>query len=69
MTDSSNWAVSRFVNGDEQIIGYFSSFQRASKVVFKLYETCPDMDFAAIDMSDTSFAALEAPTALHQWRV
>ncbi len=69
MTDSTNWAVSRFVDGDEQIIGYFSSFERASDMVCKLYKSCPNMDFAAIDMNGTSFTVLEAPTTLHQWRL
>ena len=69
MTDSTNWAVSRFIGDDEQIIGYFSSFERASKMVCKLYESCPNMSFAAIDMNDTSFTVLEAPTTLHQWRL
>lgn len=69
MTDSTKWAVSRFIGDDEQIIGYFSSFERASAVVCKLYETCPDMTFAASDMNGASFAVLEAPTALHQWRL
>ena len=69
MTDSTNWAVSRFVDGDEQIIGYFSSFERASEVVCKLYKTCPDMNFTASDKGGISFAVLEAPTTLHQWRL
>ena len=69
MTDSTKWAVSRFIGDDEQIIGYFSSFERASEMVCKLYESCPNMTFTASDKGGVSFAVLEAPTALHQWRV
>ena len=69
MTDSTNWAVSRFIGDDEQIIGYFSSFQRASKVMFKLYETCPNMAFGIQDVDGNDVVALEAPTTLHQWRL
>ncbi len=69
MTDSTKWAVSRFIGDDEQIIGYFSSFERASEMVCKLYESCPNMTFTASDKGGTSFAVLEAPTTLHQWRL
>ena len=32
MTDSNNWAVVKYVGSQEEILAYFSSFDRASAV-------------------------------------
>ena len=53
MTDSCNWAVVKFnTNGDEEILGYFSSFDVASRMCTKLYEVIPNTPFGFYDAGE-----------------
>ena len=44
MTDI--WAVVKYVGDKEEILAYFSSFERASDVCYRLYNAIPETAFA-----------------------
>tara|TARA_R100000081_G_C4722121_1_gene118641 strand:- start:182 stop:487 length:306 start_codon:yes stop_codon:yes gene_type:complete len=53
MTDSCNWAVVKFnTDGEEEILGYFSSFDVASRMCTKLYEVIPNTPFGFYDAGE-----------------
>jgi hypothetical protein len=49
MADSNNWAVVRYVSDEEEILAYFSSFDRASDACSKLCNTIPETAFGFFD--------------------
>ena len=49
MADSNNWAVVRYVSDEEEILAYFSSFDRASAACSKLCNTIPETAFGFFD--------------------
>jgi len=49
MTDSNNWAVVKYVGSQEEIVAYFSSFDRASAACSKLYDIIPGTAFGFFD--------------------
>lgn len=49
MTDSNNWAVIKYVGSQEEILAYFSSFDRAANACSKLCNTIPGTAFAFFD--------------------
>lgn len=50
MTDSNNWAVVQYVGDKEEIVAYFSSFDRASAACSKLCNTIPETAFGFFDV-------------------
>jgi hypothetical protein len=52
MTDNHNWAVGRTLDGDDTIIGYFTSFERACAAMYKLYDIIPNTAFYVVDMNE-----------------
>ena len=49
MSDSNTWAVVKYVGDEEQILAYFSSFDRASTACSKLCNTIPETAFGFFD--------------------
>lgn len=49
MADSNNWAVVKYVDDKEEILAYFSSFDRASNACSKLCNTIPETAFGFFD--------------------
>ena len=49
MTDSNNWAVVKYVGSQEEILAYFSSFDRAANACSKLCNTIPGTAFSFFD--------------------
>jgi hypothetical protein len=49
MSDSNSWAVVRFVDDKEEILAYFSSFDRASDACSKLCNKIPKTAFGFFD--------------------
>ena len=49
MTDSDNWAVVKYVGDEEQILAYFSSYDRAANACSKLYNAIPETAFGFFD--------------------
>ena len=49
MSDSNTWAVVKYVGDEEQILAYFSSFDRASTACSKLCNTIPKTAFGFFD--------------------
>ncbi len=60
MTDSNNWAVVQYVGDEEKVIGYFSSFDRASGACSKLCNTIPEIAFGFFDAGSQSTEAQNA---------
>ena len=48
-SDSNTWAVVKYVGDEEQILAYFSSFDRASTACSKLCNTIPKTAFGFFD--------------------
>ena len=57
MTDSNNWAVVKYVGDKEEIVAYFSSFDRASTACSKLCNTIPKTAFGFFDAGSQSTEA------------
>ena len=49
MSDSNTWAVVKYVGDEEQILAYFSSFDRAANACSKLCNTIPETAFGFFD--------------------
>lgn len=47
--DSDNWTVVKYVGDKEEIVAYFSSFDRASDACSKLCNTIPETAFGFFD--------------------
>ena len=47
--DSEKWAVVKYVGSQEEIVAYFSSFDRASDACSKLCNTIPETAFGFFD--------------------
>lgn len=49
MADSDTWAVVKYVGDKEEIIAYFSSYDRASSACYRLYNAMPETAFGFFD--------------------
>jgi len=49
MADSNTWAVVKYVGDREEILAYFSSFERAANACSKLCNKIPETAFGFFD--------------------